>query len=167
MNRERMQAQLVLHEGLRTKSYLDTEGYWTVGVGYNVSTRGVEFLHFATGRRFPAAASAIRMTEAEAMQVLDCDITRVENCLFNTWPYYTKLSPIRQRVALDLAFNLGHKAEHFVNTIAAAEREDWLGVAKHLYASKWAHQVDDGEGGHFGRADRLVRMVITDEDYTQ
>lgn len=168
--------QLLLHEGIRTHAYPDTEGYWTIGVGYNVSSRGMLALEAIIGRKFtPMQAAGARagnyhnlvITEKEALAVLAFDIANVTLAVEREWPFYRNLSPVRQKVALDMAFNMGSKARGFVGTMAAAEHEDWPEVVRHLYRSKWARQVDDGEGGRFGRADRLARMALTDEDYTQ
>jgi len=68
-------------------------------------------------------------------------------------------------VLVDLAFNLGLGLLGFKNFLAAVKVHDWSKAAKELYRSKWAYQVDDGPGGHFGRADRLAKMILTGEDY--
>lgn len=174
MNAERMTEQLVLHEGLRLKPYKDTEGYWTVGVGYNLSARGVTDLEKACGREFPIAGVTVddpfvgvKLTKAEAMKVLRADILRFERAVRVHFPEYDTLSEVRQRVVLDMAFNLGFRALGFKNTIAHIRLAQWSRAGMHLYRSKWAHQVDDGEGGKFGRADRLVKMLLTNQDYTE
>lgn len=161
----RIEEQLILHEGLRERAYIDTLGNWTVGVGYNLSARGIAPLRRLLGRAFPATFSRVVLSRDEALTVLLADIKRVETSVRKAWPYYDKLSPIRQRVALDMAFNLGHRAAGFKRAIAAAEREDWPGVVSELYKSRWAYQVGDGPGGRFDRADRLARMVLTNQDY--
>jgi GH24 family phage-related lysozyme (muramidase) len=45
VNEDRMVDQLLLHEGEELIPYLDTLGNWTVGSGYNLEARGVEFLN--------------------------------------------------------------------------------------------------------------------------
>jgi lysozyme len=176
VNRTRMQAQLVLHEGLRTHAYLDTVGKWTVGVGYNLSDRGVDFLEKILGRRFNMPFDQIVLTHDEALKVLDADIDRFEKAVVVHFPFYTKLIEVRQRVVLDMAFNMGFAALGFVNTRKMVEAQDWSGAARGLYNSKWARQVGDGpddspeaakaRGRHFDRCDRLSRMLLTGKDYT-
>lgn len=168
MDYERMEQQLVLHEGLRTKAYQDTEGFWTIGVGYNLSARGTGPLKQLLNRGFPTHVSQTTITDLEALRVLLFDIARVESELLTAWPYYAQLDGIRQRVALDMAFNLGiHGAANFVRTRHAVERGDYEEAVNDLYMSKWAHQVGDGEGGAFDRCDRLATMLRTGEDYTR
>lgn len=179
MNYERMEQQLVLHEGLRLKPYLDTEGYWTIGVGYNLSARGVSAIEKITGRKFTLRTvtvhhngedhenpfDGLELTEDEALAVLREDIIRYEKATRVAWPYYDQLDPVRQRVVLDMAFNMGYGALSFVNTRRFIEQRNWSMAVRNLYKSKWAHQVDDGEGGKFGRADRLGNMLLTGKDY--
>lgn len=164
VNRERMAEQLILHEGLRLKPYLDTEGYLTVLVGFNVSARGWAELSRMLGRQVNEHST---FTREDALKVLMQDIDRFEKAVLVHFPEYKKLSEVRQRVVLDMAFNMGFKALSFVNTKAAIIAGNWSKAAQHLYRSKWAHQVDDGEGGKFGRADRLVQMILTNADYTR
>lgn len=166
VNRTRMTAQLVLHEGLRTAPYLDTVKKWTIGVGYNISDRGLQFLEDAIGRTVSPRMQDLRITNAEALLVLDKDITRFESAVQVHFPEYAGLDEVRQRVCLDLAFNMGLRALGFNNTIAAIKRHDWSTASRHLWKSKWAGQVDDGPGKHWGRADRLTTMLLTGQDYT-
>lgn len=164
VNRERMAEQLILHEGLRLKPYLCSEGYLTILVGYNVDARGWQELGRMLGR--PVNADSV-FTREDALKVLAIDIERFEKATIVHFPEYKKLSEVRQRVVLDMAFNMGFRALGFVQTKAAIISGNWSKAARELYKSKWANQVDDGEGGRFGRADRLVQMLLTNTDYTR
>lgn len=179
MNYERMEEQLVLHEGLRLRPYLDTEGFWTTGVGYNLSSRGVETIEKIIGRKFKLSTVTVHhkdedvenpfegltLEPAEALAVLRVDIKRYEQATRVAWPHYDQLDAIRQRVVLDMAFNMGYGALSFVNTRKFIEQRNWSMAVRNLFQSKWAHQVDDGEGKKFGRADRLAGMLLTGKDY--
>lgn len=156
VNRERLKQQLILHEGLKLKPYKDTLGNWTIGVGYNVTARGWEWLEHAIGRRLDASRS---ITEDEARLVLALDIERIEAAVLKHFPPYNALNEVRQRVVLDMAFNLGYRALGFNNTIAAIEHQQWSIASRELYKSKWATQVGD-------RCDRLSKMLLTGLDYT-
>lgn len=167
MNFERMEAQLVLHEGLRMDSYLDTEGNWTIGVGYNISGRGLEFLEKIIGRSLAGTAvENLVITKPEALKVLRADIERFHKVIPVHFPDYTALDAIRQRVVLDMSFNMGFKALGFKQAIAAIRRRNFSQASRELYKSKWARQVGDGEGGKFDRCDRLSKMLLTGNDYT-
>ena len=176
VNRERMKAQLVLHEGLRLYPYRCTANKLTLGVGYNGQDRGWEDFELAIGRPLNRAllrqAEKTRekvITRVEAFKVLDVDIERYEAAVRRTWPAYDRLPEVRQRVVLDMAFNMGYRLRAFKNTQAAAERAiktgDWTPVAANMMASLWSRQVGDGVGGLYDRAERLKDMILTGRDY--
>lgn len=169
VNVTRAEDQLVLHEGLRTQPYVDTLGNWTIGVGYNITGRGYDFIEKILGRRVKPAdgmTEKVLITRGEALMVLRADIERLDRAIPMYFTEYKNLNEVRQRVVLDMAFNMGFKVLGFRNTIAAVKRGDWSAAVKGLYASKWAYQVDDGPGAHYGRCDRLGRMLLTGHDYT-
>ncbi len=167
MNIELMEAQLVLHEGERLASYLDTEDNWTIFVGYNLSARGVDFLERVTKRTFAGPLEHLRGTKAESRLVLRADIQRFHAVIPVHFPEYSELSEVRQRVVLDMAFNMGFRALGFVNVKGAITRKDWSTAARELYKSKWARQVGDGPGGKYDRCERLSNMLLTGNDYSR
>jgi lysozyme len=167
-----MLSQLVLHEGLRLQPYLDTEDNWTVLVGYNLSARGWDDIERTLGRKIAPPACTQeepfghpQLTNDDAMKVLRADIERVQSAVLVYFPEYAALSEVRQRVALDMAFNMGLRALGFKQTIAAVKRRDWSTASRELYKSKWARQVGDGPGGRVDRCDRLAQMLLTGNDY--
>jgi lysozyme len=164
INLKRAEEQLILHEGLRLKPYLDTEGNWTLGVGYNITGRGLTFFERTIGRKL-GPIDHIAITRAEALDVVRADILRVEQAVHTYFPDYEHLNEVRQRVCVDLTFNIGTQVLGFKKFIAAIGLHDWSEAAKQLYRSKWAGQVGDGEGGKFDRADRLAKMILTGDDY--
>jgi|SRR5579864_1665164 len=154
VNREAIRAQLVLHEGLELHIYDDGEGNDTLGVGYNVTARGLDAFNRAIGRTLDLMSRADQITRAEALVMLDIDIDRVEGAVAMYFPDYVNLDEVRQRVCVDMGFNLGFRALGFHKCIAAIERKDWSRAARELYNSKWAREVK-------GRCDRLANMLLT------
>ena len=172
MNHKKMEQQLILHEGLELTPYKDTEDNWTVGVGYNLTSRGIEQLQEGIGRQFPNQISRIILTRDEALRMLRIDITRIEKVVKLKLPRYDELSDVRQRVIIDMGFNMGNRAlqfrkaiKHMNHEVLGKWRPNWSGVGREMFNSKWAYQVGDGPGGKMDRAERLVAMVLTDEDY--
>lgn len=136
-DRERLRAQLMLHEGLRRFPYTDTVGKLTIGVGRNISDVGI--------------------SEAEAMVLLDNDI---DQCIrdLSTFTWFPELNAVRQRVMVDMRFNLGpNRFRTFKNTLAAVARGDYQAAANGMLRSLWARQVG-------GRAIRLATMMRTGID---
>lgn len=164
MNYRNIETQLCLHEGVKLRVYKDTKGYDTLGVGYNVAARGMDEFERIIGRKVVLSRTSDCITREEAMQVLGADVARVEKAVVLHFPTYLQLNEVRQRVVLDMAFNLGMKALAFKACIADVEHSDWSGAAKELFRSEWAYQVDDGPGGRYGRADRLSYMLLTGKD---
>ncbi len=131
-DREALRAQLIAHEGLRLQPYTDTVGKLTIGVGRNLTDRGI--------------------SKAEALYLLDRDLDdAIRDCLSFSW--FVDLDSVRQRAWVDLVFNMGLPTlKTFTATIAAMARQDYAAAAKHLLASKWARQVK-------GRAVTIAAMV--------
>ena len=137
VDRERLRAQLIVHEGLRLFPYTDTVGKLTIGVGRNISDIGI--------------------SRVEALDLLDHDIDRSIQDLHQHIPWVHDLDPVRQAVLVDMAFNMGWpRLSEFRNTLAAFKRKDWVSAAEGMRASKWAKQVGQ-------RAVRLRKMVLSGE----
>ena len=164
VNRARMFEQLVLHEGLKLKRYKCTAGKWTIGVGYNYEDRGLEAAEKICGRKIDPAEG---ITKDEAVAICNADIDSYERRLAKAWPHYNNLSEVRQRVALDMFFNMGGRLATFKETRKAAERGDHGLVAYNMMKSLWSKQVGDGPGKRYDRAERLAEMWLTDKDYTK
>ena len=131
--------QLLLHEGLHLKPYVDTVGKLTVGVGRNLSDVGLSLL--------------------EAGTLLQDDIERA-TALVARFPWFFDLDPVRTKVLIDMAFNLGSKLLSFKLFLAAMARLDYNVAANEMLASIWAKQLPQ-------RANRLATMMRTGHDYDE
>jgi len=134
VNRESLRQRLIREEGLRLKPYVDTVGKITIGVGHNLTDKGI--------------------TYDVAMQLLDADMEEViQGLQLRGAPWFSGLDQVRQQVCCDMAFNLGVPGFFkFVNTIRAIQQGDFERAAAHMRASKWATQVG-------GRAELLATMM--------
>ena len=136
MDIEALKDQLILHEGLKLEPYECTAGKLTIGVGRNIEDIGI--------------------TEDEARYLLDNDILRVCDELDRNLPWWRDLSDARQRVLVDMVFNLGiSRFMQFKNTIAAIESGDYDTASEEMLNSRWADQVGQ-------RAKTLSRMMRDD-----
>lgn len=136
MDREKLRAQLVKHEGYRQFPYRDTVGKLTIGCGRNLDDVGV--------------------TREEAEFLLRADIDKAERGLrdrYGVW--FDALDPVRQAVLVNMAFNMGLVTlGQFRNTLQAIADGDYEDAARGMLASKWASQVK-------GRAVELATMMRT------
>ena len=141
--------QLVMHEGLRLQAYDDAtgkpiragsklQGHPTIGIGRNLA-RGI--------------------SQMEAMILLKQDIFECRRDLTKTYPWFATLSDVRQRVLLDMAFNLGMKGlAGFKMTLRLIAEGKYEQAADHMTRSKWYGQVGK-------RAQRLCHMMKFDSDF--
>jgi lysozyme len=123
-------------EGTRSKVYTDTVGRLTIGVGRNLSDVG--------------------LSHDEIDLLLENDCARAF-ALASTFPWFAALDDVRQRVVLNLAFNLGSRLLLFHDTLSAIARGAYVVAADHLQHSKWFTQVGQ-------RGPRLVAMLRTGQD---
>lgn len=122
MNEQDFIDQLIKHEGLRLKPYLDTESKTTIGIGRNLDDNGI--------------------TEEEAMYLLKNDIQRHAWELEIAFPAVQLVNWTRYYVLLNMAFNLGiPRLRSFKKMWAAIERQDFEAAALEMLDSKWHQQV--------------------------
>jgi lysozyme len=135
-----LETQLIEHEGMRLDMYDDSVGIKTIGVGRNLEAVGLR-------------------SEAEARFLLRSDILAVQTELrreLGSW--IEDLNEVRQRVLLDMAFNLGTAGlMRFERTLAAVASRQYSSGAVEMLDSRWATQVGQ-------RAHRLSKMMQTGED---
>ena len=132
-----LEDQLIDHEGLELKPYHCTADKLTIGVGRNIQDRGI--------------------TENEARYLLKNDIKIVEDELLTRQPVVAGLDSVRQRVLVDMGFNLGLPIlMKFQNMWAAIEEEDYHEAARQMMDSRWASQVGR-------RAERLAQAMSSGE----
>ena len=138
MNLTALKEELIRDEGLRLKPYRDTVGKLTIGVGRNLDDVGI--------------------TKDEAMHLLECDIRRVKDDLDHALSWWRGLDDMRQRVLVNMAFNLGiTRLMGFKNTLAAMRAGNYVDAAKGMLDSKWADQVGE-------RATRLAAMMVEGDE---
>lgn len=138
MDDRAMIAELRRDEGVVKHAYQDTEGLWTIGVGRLIDQR-----------------RGGGLSDDEIDYLLANDVRRFAAELDDRLPWWRKLDPVRQRVILNMAFNLGTDGLlAFKNTLAAVKAGDYARAAVGMLASKWASQVK-------GRASRLAHMMKT------
>lgn len=132
-----LRQQLERHEGLRLLPYRDSLGHLTCGIGHLMTKPWT----------MPLVEAHYAEDVAEAEQALD---------QFMSW--WRKLSDVRQRVLLDMCFNLGiTKLLQFKLFLGFVRAGDYGHAADAMLKSLWAEQVK-------GRAVRLAAMMRSDRD---
>ncbi|QQK04752.1 glycoside hydrolase family protein [Burkholderia anthina] len=131
-DRSVLMPELTRDEGRRLKPYVDTVGKTTIGVGRNLTDVGI--------------------SDAECDTMLSNDVDRTVAWLDRNLPWWRQLDSVRQRVIINMAFNMQGGLLTFTNTLAAMKRGDYAAAADGMLASKWAGQVG-------ARATRLAAMM--------
>ena len=123
------------HEGVKSKVYLCSAGYETIGVGRNISESG------------------LGLSDDEIDYLLQNDIQRVKEELKDTYFWFGALCEARQDAMIDICFNLGlTRLRGFVKALEAMSREQFDVAADEFMDSKWAQQVGT-------RAIRVTEMI--------
>ena len=134
MNREQLIEELKIDEGVVLTLYKCSAGKNTIGVGRNIDDRGI--------------------TEDESDYLLSNDIDLCVKELEGTFPWFQTLSDTRQRVMVNMCFNLGlSRLMGFRKFLAAMEAGEWETAGVEMLDSKWARQVGP-------RSTRLRDLVL-------
>ena len=132
-SRALLRGDVMQAEGLRLKPYRDTVGKLTIGYGRNLDDVGISTL--------------------EAEVLLDHDLADCELVCRREFAWFSDLCERRQRVVVEMVFNLGLTGfKGFHNTIAAIASGEYLDASRRMLQSKWSRQVK-------GRALRLASMM--------
>lgn len=134
VNREALRLRLIREEDLRLMPYVDTVGKITIGVGHNLTDKGIS-------RRI-------------ALLILEDDMDEVIIGLSSRGaPWFSGLDQVRQQVCCDMAFNLGVPGFFgFTKMVRAISQGDFVTAAREGRDSLWARQVG-------ARADVLMTML--------
>jgi lysozyme len=135
MDLEKLREQLIRHEGLRLRPYRCPAGKLTIGVGRNLEDCGI--------------------SRDEAMLLLTNDIREAADDVVNIigMGVWDRLTDARQRVLVDMRFNLGPGGfRGFKRMIQAVRDQRWEDAANEMIDSNWARQVTS-------RANRLAAMM--------
>src|SRR5665213_4084919 len=118
----KLKRSLILHEGYRKFPYTDETNHITIGIGFNISDRG--------------------MTDLWINQQFADDIQYFYTQLDSYFPWFKDLNSDRQVVLIDMCFNLGFQHfREFQHMILALSIHDYAKAAIEMLDSPWADQV--------------------------
>tara|TARA_R110001632_G_scaffold59415_1_gene144507 strand:- start:339 stop:779 length:441 start_codon:yes stop_codon:yes gene_type:complete len=127
------------HEGIKSKVYLCSKGYETIGVGRNISKTGMG------------------ISEIEIDFLLNNDLLRIRRELRTEYLWFSKLDSIRQDALIDISFNLGQTVlRKFKKALKAMSEENYELAADEFMDSRWSKQVGN-------RAVEVTEMIRSGE----
>lgn len=134
-----LKTQLVAEEGRRNKSYPDTRGIWTIGIGH------VD----------PSICEGIIWNDAMIDATFALDVATKTAEVSAALPWFRMLSAPRQAVLLQMAFQMGtHGLLGFPAMLASAKAARWQEAGDEMMHSLWATQTPQ-------RAKRLAEQMRT------
>ena len=121
-DRQALVNSVAQHEGFRAKAYTDSVGKLSIGYGRNIEDVGI--------------------SKKEAAFLLQNDLDAAEASCRSAFEWFDNLTPARQIVLIEMAFNLGfRKLLGFGQTIKACREGRYADAANQMLRSKWAEQV--------------------------
>ena len=125
---DQLAGRLNLEEGIKLTPYRDTKGKLSIGCGRNLDDVGI--------------------SPEESDYLLRNDIKRTLADLDLKASWWRQLTPNRQLVIADMAFNMGvgralppEGLLGFHDMIGSILKEDWIGAAREMLDSSWAKEV--------------------------
>ena len=144
MNREKVQKQLAIDEGIKYEIYLDHLGYHTFGIGHLIVEGDFEH-NLAVGN----PVTEERVTEA-FQQDLDIAISECKILYDDMWDTYPGEV---QEILVNMMFNLGRpRLSKFKNMTYHLNCRSWRYAADEGRDSRWHKQVGN-------RAERLMKRL--------
>lgn len=139
MDFEKLRKELILDEDKRLFPYSDTKGKLTIGIGHNLTDKG--------------------LSEEIVDLIFIKDVQECIEGLDGNLPWWRNLSEVRQRVLLNMCFNLGiTKLLKFKNTLKAMQEGKIESAVSGMRNSKW-YRIDVPN-----RARKLVKMYLRDSE---
>ena len=140
MNIEKLKAQVIHSEGIRTTAYEDTLNNWTIGVGHLIKIPDEEYLLDK------------ELTDLEVDQIFTTDLNQAIDDA-RKFIDVDILSEEAFFVVVDMAFNLGlPKLMRFQNFQQALKEKDYKKASREMLDSLWAKQLPN-------RSKRLAKQM--------
>jgi lysozyme len=129
--------QLIRDEGRRSKPYLDKYGNVTIGIGRNLTAKG--------------------LSSEEIHLLFINDVNEATQLVRDMVPVSRELDEVRRMALVNMCFNMGIASLlTFHKMLQALADKDWKRACRELLDSKYASDVGD-------RAQRIGRQILTGE----
>lgn len=118
---QQLKSVIIRHEGNRNFPYIDTKNNITIGIGYNLSSRG--------------------LSDEWINQQYERDVKYFYHRLDKDFYWFKNLTDARKIVLIDMCFMGYRKFLTFNKLFAALKEGDYLKAAKEIMNSEWAEEV--------------------------
>lgn len=126
--KDNLKRVIVDHEGRNKFPYVDTKGNITIGIGYNLTGRG--------------------MPDSWIDEQYDNYVNDLYRQLSQDFPWYDDLCEPRKIVLIDMCFMGYEKFNKFHNMLNALSLGDYKTAADEMINSEWANDVGERRSGY-------------------
>lgn len=153
-------------EGRRDVTYTDTEGYPTVGVGFNLGRADAQERLEQVGADYERVLTGQdQLTDSQIDALLRYDVDSAMSQARSLVQNFDNLPEDGQLIVVDMVYNLGADGfAKFENTIDALNDGDWSRAATEMQDSLWFDQVGDRGMHHVESMSSLAASNTTDVD---
>lgn len=125
MDKAKLRAQLIRHEGVVNHAYQDHLGFLTIGVGRLIDER-----------------RGGGLSDDEVMYLLDNDIDKFTHALQSQLDFFNDLNATQQQALVNMAFQLGvNGLLSFKNTLGLMRSGRYAEAHAEALKSRWAKQT--------------------------
>lgn len=152
----KIQKQLERHEGYHERTYPDSLGIPTIGIGFNLDRQDAAEKIRKLGADYDKVRTKKQdLTREQIYALFNEDLDNAEKTAKQLIKNYDSQPENIKLVVVDMAFNLGAtKFRNFKKTISCIEASDYENAAREMESSKWYRQVGN-------RSKYLVRLMRT------
>jgi GH24 family phage-related lysozyme (muramidase) len=146
MDEAKLKAELIQDEGRKSYPYKDTCGYWTGGIGRNLSAHGASTTDIAGWQKNG-------IPDAVIDGWFEMDIDAAIKCAETIFPEFPTLPDNVQRCLVNMAFDLKWGLREWKNLQMCILRNDWAGAAMAIMDSRFANEAPS-------RCSRLAARMV-------
>lgn len=130
-------------EGRRDKTYLDSKGHPTIGIGFNLDAAGAQAAIEALGLNYNQVRAGTQLlTDTQIDTLFQQSVNTAIHGASQVIQNFNAVPGEKQIVIVDMIFNLGLAGfSRFHLTIQAINDEDWTTAAQQMQQSLWYNQV--------------------------
>lgn len=127
-----LEKMFIFEEGFRTKRYLCSKGYPTIGIGHKIKKD----------------EGFVVITKEQALEIFKKDLTIARKSA-SKYKWFNNLNEPRQAIILSMLFQLGAKNfADFKQTIRYIELEQYNSAANEMLDSEWSKQTPNRAKRH-------------------
>jgi len=133
---------IAFHEGWENSVYICTEGYPTIGIGFNLKRPNAKSMIERVGANYQDVLNGQPLSDNQIKQLFEFDLQTAINDAKQFLPNFNEQPSEVKSIIVDMAFNLGYpRLSSFENMKEALLNKDYQTAANEMIDSRWYNQV--------------------------